>query len=149
MATYIGFSTINAGKPKSVNMTPGAAGGVGGVNQPIIYGKKFRMVDAQLVVQDLINAFNIHQGQKVGNPGYGTTIWTYVFAPNTVDTQQSIIAEVRRVIHADPRLVVNTVNAYSQENGILVEIELAVTLNNTAQLLSLFFDSSSRKIIVQ
>lgn len=149
MASYIGFSTINAGKPRSTKMQPGKTGGVGSLSQPLIYGKKFRLVDEQLVVQDLVNAFNIQQGQKVGNPGYGTSIWNYVFAPNTPEVQQNIVDEVRRVISTDPRIIVNVINAYAQENGILIEIELAVTLNNTAQMLSLFFDASSRQVSVQ
>lgn len=149
MATYIGFSTINASKPRSTNLQPGKDGGTGSTVQPIIYGKKFRLVDDKLVIQDLVNAFNIQQGQKVGNPAYGSNIWSYIFSPNTTDVQQSIIAEVRRVVNTDPRIILNTVNAYAQDNGILIEMEIAVTLNNTAQMLSLFFNSNSRQVIVQ
>lgn len=143
MATYIGFTTLNAGKHQSTNMRAGNAGGVGSITQPIIYGKKFRLVDEKLVVHDLINAFNIQQGQKVGNPAYGTTIWSYIFSPNTTDVQQSIIQEVRRVASTDPRVIVNTVNAYSQEHGILIEMEIAVTTTNVTLVLNVFFNSST------
>lgn len=146
MASYIGFSTINAGKPRSKNMQSGSAGGVGSIPQPIVYGKKFRLTDEKLVIQDLVNAFNIQQGQKVGNPAYGTSLWSHVFSPNTSDIQQTIIAEVRRVVAADPRLVMNTIKAYAMEQGILVELELAVTLTNTAQLLNLFFNTNTRQV---
>lgn len=149
MATYIGFTTLNAGKPQSINMRPGNAGGVGSISQPIIYGKKFRLTDEKLVVHDLINAFNIQQGQKVGNPAYGTTLWSYVFSPNTSDVQQSIVQEVRRVLATDPRVIVNTVNAYSQEHGILVEVEIAVTITNMPLVLNIFFDASSGKASLQ
>lgn len=149
MASYIGFSTINANKLRSTNLSPGPAGGTGSVVQPIIYGKKFRLVDDKLVIQDLVNAFNIQQGQKVGNPSYGTSVWSYIFAPNTIDVQQNIIAEVRRVAKADPRIIVNTVNAFTQDNGILIEVELAVLPNNQAQLLNIFFNSSSRVAAIQ
>ena len=149
MAQYIGFSTINAGKPRSAHMTPGKAGGVGSVVQPVIYGKKFRLVDDKLVIQDLINAFNISQGQVVGNPGYGTTLWSFAFDPNTSETQQAIVDEVRRIVHADPRILLNAVNVYTQEHGILVEMEIAVQPNQQAQLLNLFFNSTTRQAVVQ
>ena len=143
MPYYIGFSTINANKPRTTNQTPGNAGGVGSVTNSIVYGKKFRTLDTQLVIQDLLNAFNIRKGQKVGQPNYGTTIWDYVFDPNTEDIQFAIQNEVRRVISLDPRIQVNTVNAYPKENGILIEVEIAVSPFNEASLLSVFFNSAS------
>ena len=66
MPYYIGFSTINANKPRSTNLPAGIAGGVGSMVQPVIPGKKYRLVDQQLVIQDLVNALNIRKGEKVG-----------------------------------------------------------------------------------
>ena len=145
MPYYIGFSTINANKPRTTNQTPGNAGGVGSVTNSIVYGKKFRTLDTQLVIQDLLNAFNIRKGQKVGQPNYGTTIWDYVFDPNTEDIQFAIQNEVRRVISLDPRIQVNTVNAYPKENGILIEVECAITPFNEATLLSVFFNTETAR----
>ena len=34
-----------------------------------------------------INALNISQGQLPGKPGYGTTLWSFIFDPNTADVQ--------------------------------------------------------------
>jgi phage baseplate assembly protein W len=143
MATYIGFSTINANKPRSTNLSTGTGGGTGSVVQPIVYGKKYRMVDEQLVIQDLINALNIPQGQKVGNPGYGTLLQTFLFEPNNLDTQMAIQNEIRRVANSDPRLIINTVNCYPSDNGILLEVELAIAPFNNAQTLSIFFDQAT------
>jgi len=36
MPSYIGFSTINANKPRSTNLPAGIAGGVGSMVQPVI-----------------------------------------------------------------------------------------------------------------
>ena len=149
MAQYIGFSTINAGKLRSANLTPGPAGGTGSLVQPIIYGKKFRLEDDKLVIQDLLNTFNISQGQKVGNPGYGTTLWSFIFEPNTADVQQAIETEVRRVAMSDPRILLNTTTVYAHEHGILIEVEIAVMPNNQAQLLSIFFNSSTKTASLQ
>ena len=104
MPNYVGFSTINANKPKSTNLPTGENGGVGRVVRPIVPGKKFRLVDQPLVIQDFINALNIPRGQKVGQPEYGTTIWDFVFEPNTADVQYQLENEIRRIITSDPRL---------------------------------------------
>lgn len=149
MPTYNGFSTINANKPRSTNLPAGIAGGVGSIPQPVIPGKKYRLVDEQLVIQDFVNALNIQQGQKVGNPGYGTILWSFVFEPNTFDVQNKLETELRRVASQDPRMIVNTVSAYPQENGILIEMELAVAPFNNAQTLSVFFNNSTSTAVIQ
>lgn len=145
MPTYIGFSTINANKPKSTNEIAGVDGGFGDVMKPIIFGKKFRTIDTQLVIQDLVNAFNIPKGQKVGKPEYGTTLWDFIFDPGTADVQFQLENEVRRVASLDPRLILNYVKSYPKENGILIEIELAIAPFNNPAVLNLFFDQFTNK----
>jgi len=145
MSTYNGFSTINANKPKTTTSLPGVDGGVGGVIQSIIPGKKFRLVDEPLVIQDFINALNIPKGQKVGNPEYGTTIWSYIFEPNNPTTQFNIENEIRKIAKNDPRLILNTVKSFVQDNGILLEVEIAVAPFNQATLLNVFFNSETNQ----
>lgn len=149
MPTYIGFSTIGANEPKTTNASTGIDGGTGGVLQPTIPGKKYRLVDEALVVRDFINALNIQQGQKVGNPGYGSTIWSFVFEPNDAQTQFKIENEIRRIANSDPRLIVNTVKSYTQENGILLEVELAIAPFNNAEILSVFFNNLTNTATIQ
>lgn len=149
MPTYIGFSTINANKPRSTNLSVGVDGGTGSTVKPIVYGKKFRSVDSQLVIQDLVNALNIQQGEKVGNPGYGTTLWSFVFEPNTADVQFQLENEIRRVASSDPRLIINTIKAYPQENGILLEVELAIAPFNNVEQLNVFFDNATNIAVLQ
>jgi len=126
MATYLGFSTQGSCKPKTTNAISGSAGGPGGIRQSISSGAKFSLVDAQLVLQDFINALNIRQGTKVGQPGYGSRIWDFVFEFNGAQTQFQLENEVRRIANADPRIALNQVKAYPFENGILLEVQLAV-----------------------
>ncbi len=149
MSTYIGFSTINANKPKTTTALPGVDGGVGGVLQSINPGKKFTLVDAPLVIQDFVNALNIQQGQKVGNPGYGTTIWTFIFDPNDATTQFRIEDEIRRIANNDPRLILNSVKSYVRDNGILLEVELAVAPFNNASTVNVFFNNQSNQAVLQ
>ena len=141
MPQYIGYSTLHTNKPRSTNMPTGSSGGPGDILSPIITGKKVRLVDEQLVVQDFINALNIPQGNKVGQPSYGTTLWSFLFEPNTTDVQLQLQNEIRRVASLDPRLIINTVNGFPQENGILIEIELAVTPFNNPTVLNVYFDN--------
>lgn len=149
MPQYIGFSTLGANKPKTTNAPPGIDGGVGSVTNGLSSGKKFKVADEALVIQDFINSLNIRQGEKVGQPQYGTTLWNYVFEPNTPDVQFSLESEISRVASLDPRIVLNAVRAYPQENGILLEVEIAIQPFNQAQLLSVFLNSTTNKANLQ
>jgi phage baseplate assembly protein W len=97
-----------------------------------------------LIKRDLLNAFNIRQGQLPGRPGYGTVLWDYVFEPQTIQTQNSINSEVQRVAGGDPRIFISDVQSYPQENGILIEIQLTVVPTQNAEILSIFFDQQQR-----
>jgi phage baseplate assembly protein W len=143
MPQYYGYSSINADKPKTTNATSGTDGGPGGIRQPIYWGKKYALVDEQLVIQDFINAFNIRQGTKVGKPGYGTKLWDFVFDPNTADVVYSIQEEVRRVANSDPRITIATISVYPKDNGILIELEMAIVPFNQAQLISVFLNQQT------
>ena len=149
MPSYVGFSTINANKPRTISRNTGVDGGNGSVLQPIVFGKKYASVDSPLVIQDFVNALNIRQGEKVGQPGYGTSLWGFVFEPNTADVQFQLENEIRRVASQDPRIILNSVKAYPQENGILLEVELAVSPFNQATLLSVFFNSATNVAVLQ
>lgn len=145
MPQYIGFSTKDACKPKSTNQVTesGLDGGAGSIDKGITWGKKFRLLDAQLVIQDFINALNIPLGSKVGQPGYGTKLWGFIFEPNTSDVQFQLENEIRRVAAQDPRLSLNYVKAFPKENGILIEVQIAVVPFNNPATLSLFFNRAN------
>ncbi len=134
MATYIGFSTIDVNQPRSLVRT-GAFGGTGTMSQPLRVGRKFRLTDDKLVVRDLLNAFGIKQGDIPGNPGYGSTLWNYIFEPNTADVRAQIETEIRRLINNDPRINLNTLELYHESNGILIQLEVAINpFTNPVQL---------------
>jgi phage baseplate assembly protein W len=119
MTTFIGFNTINQ-------------------------YKKFTLTDFDLIKRDLLNAFNIRQGQLPGRPAYGTVIWDFLFEPQTTQTQNGIEAEIQRVAGGDPRIYISDVQTYPQENGILIEIQLTVVPTQNAEILSIFFDQQQR-----
>ena len=149
MPYYLGFSTIGSNSPITTNAPGGVDGGFGGIMKPINTGRKYKLVDEKLVLRDFINALNIRQGQKVGQPGYGTTLWDFVFEPNNADTQFKLETEIRRIGNLDPRLELNSVRAFPQELGILIEVEMSVTPFNNARILSVFFNNQTNKAILQ
>ena len=119
MSTFIGFNTINQ-------------------------YKKFTVVDFELIKIDLLNAFNIRQGQLVGRPQYGTVLWDYVFENQTQETEKQIIAEIQRVCGGDPRVYVSSIDLFPQQNGMLVQLQVTVVPSTDAQRLSIFFGQQQR-----
>ena len=119
MPTFIGFNTINQ-------------------------NKKFTAVDFNLIKIDLLNAFNIRQGELVGRPGYGTVLWNYLFENQTQETQQLIYTEIQRVCAGDPRIFISGIQMFPQENGLLLQVGIAVVPSTNAQMLSIFFDQQQR-----
>lgn len=120
MPTFIGFNTINQ-------------------------FKKFTLTDFELIKRDLANAFNIQQGELPGRPGYGTTIWNYVFENQTPETEAQMLQEMQRVAGGDPRIYLSSAQVYPQDNGILIELEVQVVPSTSAERLAIFFDQETRR----
>ena len=106
--------------------------------------KKFTLVDFELVKRDLLNAFNIRQGQLPGRPGYGIVLWNYLFENQVDAVQQGIVNEVQRVAGGDPRIFISNINVYPQENGMLIELEIQTVGGVDAEILNVFFNQVSR-----
>jgi phage baseplate assembly protein W len=107
--------------------------------------KKFTLVDGELIKRDLLNAFNITQGQLPGRPSYGTTLWDFLFENQDQVTMAAIIREIQRVAGYDPRIQISNVEVFPQENGLLIQVELAIVPSTDAQRLSIFFDQQQRR----
>ena len=106
--------------------------------------KKFTLTGFELIKRDLLNAFNIRQGQLPGRPGYGTVIWDFLFEPQLEAVARNIEREVQRVAAQDPRIVINSVQTFPQDNGILIQIELEGVPSTDAERLNIFFDLEQR-----
>lgn len=120
MPTFIGFNTIDQ-------------------------NKKFTLTDFELIKRDLLNAFNIRQGELVGRPGYGTTLWDFVFENQLEETERALLAEIQRVAGGDPRIFVSDVEFFPQKNGILIQLEITVVPSTNAERLSIFFNQEQRR----
>jgi phage baseplate assembly protein W len=144
MATYVGFSTQQVDQVRRQVM-PGVDASDGLTPKASLPAKKYRLTDEQLVIADFLNSLNIPQGQRVGKPEFGTTLWSFVFEPNTNDVRSLIEDEIRRMAEMDGRLIINTVEAFPQDNGILLEVELAVVPFNNATTLSIMLDQATTR----
>jgi len=107
--------------------------------------KKFTLTGFELIKRDLLNAFNIRQGQLPGRPEYGTVLWDFLFENQVEELQRAIEAEVQRVAGGDPRIYISDVQVFPQENGILIQLELTVVPSTDAERLAIFFDLTQRE----
>ena len=121
MSTFIGYSTIDQ-------------------------FKKFTLVDYELIKRDLLNAFSIRQGELPGRPQYGTLIWNYLFENQTLQTEEAIVNEIRRVASGDPRVNIQSIDLFPQENGILVQLNILVVPSTNAQMLNIFFNQYNNTV---
>jgi phage baseplate assembly protein W len=144
MPIYTGFSTQQIRQPRE-EISRGATSTLTPLSFVANKAKKFRMTDDMLVIQDLLNSFNIPQGQKPGRPDYGSQLWEFIFEPNSPETRNYIEDEVRRIVAQDPRVILNTINVMPAENGIVLELELAVNPINQTRLLTIMFDRGTSR----
>ena len=110
--------------------------------------KKYRLIDHDLIKQDLINHFYIRKGEKLMNPNFGTIIWNVLFEPMTDDLKAVIVADIKQVASYDPRLSVDNVVITEFEQGIQVELELRYVQTNQTNLMNLRFDGATNLLTV-
>ena len=119
MATFIGYNTIDQ-------------------------YKNYTLTDFDLIKRDLLNALNIRQGESLMRPLNGTSIWNYIFEPQSPETIRTIETEIQRVVSKDPRLQVGSLAVYSQENGVLVELEVETVAGVGVDTLIIRFDQEAQ-----
>ena len=106
--------------------------------------KNYTLTDFDLIKRDLLNALNIRQGESVMRPLNGTSVWNYIFEPQSPETIRAIETEIQRVVGRDPRLQVGSLAVYSQENGVLVELQVETVAGVGVEDLVIQFDQESQ-----
>jgi len=119
MATFIGYNSINQ-------------------------YKNFVLTDFELIKRDLLNALNIRQGESPMRPLNGTNVWNYIFEPQSPETIRAIEEEMQRVVDKDPRINISTLNVFSQENGVLIELQVETVADVGVQDLIILFDQEAQ-----
>lgn len=121
MSTYRGFSTVNS-------------------------SKRFKITDAELVKQDLINHFNIRKGEKLMQPEFGTIVWGLLFEPLTNDLKNAVVADITQIVNYDPRVNVNDVQVTQKEHGLQILISLTYANTNQSDVMFLNFNGNTQKL---
>lgn len=105
--------------------------------------ENFHIYDMALVKQDLLNHFNIRQGERLMQPTFGTIIWDLIFEPLTESVKSLILQNVNNIINYDPRLSVDQVTVTSYDTGIQIECRLNYIMYNISEVLKLRFDQTT------
>ena len=116
---YKGFSTVNANS------------------------QNFALYDFELIKQDLINMFNIRQGERLMNPTFGCAIWDLLFEPLTDQVKSLILQNVNQIINSDPRVQAGNVIVTQYDTGIQIEFTLTLVSYNLSQVLKVQFDQNN------
>ena len=120
---YKGFSTVNANS------------------------QNFALYDFELIKQDLINMFNIRQGERLMNPTFGCAIWDLLFEPLTPDVQNAILENVNEIFNNDPRVQATNILVTPYDNGIQIQCDLKYFLYNLQEALQMRFDQNNGLVI--
>ena len=98
---YRGFSTVN---PESTT---------------------FQQFDIGLIKQNLLNHFNIRQGEKLSDPKFGCIIWDALYEPLTTELKDAITTNVTNIVNYDPRTRASGVQVSEYESATLVSFLVA------------------------
>jgi len=106
-----------------------------------------RLTEAQLVRRDILNHFNVNQGEAVMRPNFGSIIKSIVFEPLTEETQDLIIDEVKRVVQSDPRVQMADMELQEFESGIQVAMTLNYVNTDLSEQLFIKFDRDTQSAV--
>jgi phage baseplate assembly protein W len=100
----------------------------------------FRMVDIELVKQDLLNALQTIKGERVMRPDYGTIIYDLLMDPFDDETKDSIIEDAINIISQEPRVSIVSVEARELEQVMRLDVILNFIPQNTSEHLIIDYD---------
>tara|TARA_B100000900_G_C20586928_1_gene719987 strand:+ start:514 stop:945 length:432 start_codon:yes stop_codon:yes gene_type:complete len=100
----------------------------------------FQAYDLSLIKQDLINHFNIRQGEKLSDPTFGCIIWDALFEPLTEELKQAITENVTAIVNFDPRTSASEIQVSEYEAGLQIECTITYLQYNISEQLRIDFD---------
>lgn len=98
------------------------------------------LVDAELVKQNLTNAFNTKRGSRLMEPHLGSNIWALIMQPLDIITIDEIKADAERIIRQEPRVSLVSIEILEQSHGIILDIVLNY-MNVSTETLYLSFEN--------
>lgn len=119
MSVYRGFSTINE-----------------------LSQKKFRLVDFDLIKQDIMNSLYTKKGSRLMLPNEGCIVWDLMFEPLTNSIKEEIIENLTEIVNSDPRVRLQDINLISDEdaNSLTCELKLLYVPGNQLETMIVRFD---------
>jgi phage baseplate assembly protein W len=114
--TYVGFSTTDPTR------------------------KGVTVYDFECIKQDIINHFHIRQGEKLGDPTFGTIIWDVLFEPLTDTLKEAITKNVTEICNFDPRVAVDKITVDQYDHGVQIEASILYRPYNLTEYMQLRFD---------
>lgn len=104
----------------------------------------FGIYNMDCAKRDLLNHFYTRRGTRVMMPTFGSIIPNLIFDPQTEDTEDLIIDDVKRIVTLDPRFTLNDLTIDSYDNGYNVNLFLTYVPTNELTELTLDFDTRSQ-----
>ena len=101
-----------------------------------------QLVDLKLVEQDLLNHFYTKRNERLMMPGWGCGIWDYLFEPLDA-VRNDIIYEAQKVIDADPRVKLQSIDVTEKDHGMRIQMILLYVPLNAISTFSVDFDRRS------
>jgi phage baseplate assembly protein W len=105
--------------------------------------QKFALYDYALIKQDILNHFNIRQGERLMNPTFGTIIWDMLYEPLTEQLKILIKQNVEEIINYDPRVTAKQVIITQYESGLQIECTLTYLPYYIQEAIQLRFDQQN------
>jgi phage baseplate assembly protein W len=100
----------------------------------------YQQYDLTCIKQNLMNHFNIRQGEKVSDPTFGCIIWDALYEPFTQELKDAIVENVTNIVNYDPRTSASSVQVSEYEQGLQIECTLQFLDYNISEKLRLQFD---------
>lgn len=101
------------------------------------------LYDFELIKQDLLNSFNVKQGERLMNANHGCLIWALIFEPLTPEVQNIIQQNVNTILNADPRVQAGNILITPYDKGISIQCTLKYLPYNIQQDLQFQFDQNN------
>lgn len=105
--------------------------------------ENFVLYDLELIKQDLLNSFNVRQGERLMNPQFGTIIWDMIFEPLTEQLKEIIADNVTNILNSDPRVQASNVLITPYDTGLQITCTLKFVPYNIQQNMQFKFDQAN------
>jgi phage baseplate assembly protein W len=106
---------------------------------PVLY-------DLALAKQDLLNHFNTRKGERIMMPEFGSIVWDMLFEPLDDYTINLIDADVRSIIKADPRWLLQSVDISEGPNALNIEVTVTYLPSDETVVLPLVYDKGTNTL---